>query len=125
MADHPVKILLAEDEALIALALSMELNNAGYKVCEKVNTGEAAIEGAKKKIADVLLLDIRLAGKLDGIQAARKIRQFSNVPIIFMSGYHNIDKYELSKSVNPLAYLIKPVNVQDLQPILEKIRNRV
>ncbi len=115
----PIKILLVEDEFLIAMTLENELTGAGYKVIASVTSGEKAVEIAKQQKPDIVLMDIRLAGKIDGMEAAEQIQSFSSNPIIFMTGYSNPEMMNKAKSLNPLAYLVKPVFIHSLQPIID------
>ncbi len=117
----PFKILLVEDEKFIAMLMEMELEEAGFTVCRQVATGESAVEAAEEENPHAILMDIRLAGELDGVDASMKIRAFSQVPIIFMTGYQDESTRERAKAVDPLAYLIKPVDIQELIGLLNSI----
>ena len=119
--EKKIKILIAEDELLIAQCLKMELESNGYEVCKFITEGEEAIETAKKEEPDIILMDIHLSGKMDGIEAARQIIEHKNIPIIFMTGYSEISYYERAKKLNPAAYLEKPIEIFDLQQAIESI----
>jgi DNA-binding response OmpR family regulator len=110
-----LSILLAEDEAIIAMDLEWRLKQAGCGRCRIVATGEAAVAWFKKEPADVVVLDNHLAGATDGIDAAEHIRVGSGVPIIFMSGYPQ-DETFLSRvrPLHPIACLDKPVVFEEL-----------
>lgn len=114
----PLRIIVVEDETIIALAIEMELHRAGYQVCASLPTGEEAIEKCKGGEFDLLLMDIRLAGKLDGIETVHRIRQFLPVPVVFMSGYHDATTRIRVQELNPLGFLAKPVRIQELEPLL-------
>ncbi len=116
-----IKIMLVEDEVLIAQSLSLELEIAGYEMCKFVAYGEDAIETAKKEKPDIILMDIHLAGKMDGIEAAKKILEFKEIPIIFVSGYSGAKIVERAKQINPAAYLDKPVEAWFLKSIIDPI----
>jgi len=115
-----LKILLVEDEAMIALCLQLQLEKAGYEVCQTVATGKEAIAAARQGNADVILMDIRLAGELDGIEAASRIRGFSDVPIIFTTGYSDSGLMERAEYINPLGYFIKPVKIYQITVTIER-----
>lgn len=117
--DTPIKILLVEDEFLIAMALESEIVEVGYEVISSVTSGEKAVDVARVLSPDVILMDIRLAGKIDGVEAAGQILSFSPIPIIFMSGYSNPETMDRAKALNPLDYLIKPVFIQNLKSIID------
>ena len=119
-----LRILLVEDEVLIAMRLEMELVAGGYKVCKRVSTGEDAISSVKKDEPDIILMDIRLAGKLDGIETVYQIQQLSscvNIPVIFMTGYPDKEIADKAKLLNPLAYFIKPVKIEDLILVINSV----
>ncbi len=113
-----VNILLVEDEAIIALLLKRNLERAGYNVYKPLATGEAAVEAVKTNDVDVALMDIRLAGEIDGVEAAEKIVSLCNTPIIFMTGYVDNDVRERAQALNPVAYLVKPVTPNDITPVI-------
>ncbi|HNY12905.1 MAG TPA: response regulator, partial [Candidatus Wallbacteria bacterium] len=75
MMDKTISVLIVEDEAFSALYLEDALSIAGYTICDTVATGEGAVAIAENKTPDIILMDIRLAGEIDGIEAASRIRQ--------------------------------------------------
>jgi CheY-like chemotaxis protein len=75
-----VRILIVEDEQVVALDLSSTLENLGYVVTDNVISGAAAVAAARAQAPDLILMDIRLDGALDGVEAAQQIRHFSNCP---------------------------------------------
>ncbi len=117
--DHPVSIMLVEDEAIIAMDLRFSLQQAGYQVGSIAATGEEAIEIARRESPDIMLIDIRLAGDLDGIETAQKIRATSDIPLIFMTGYEDEKLHRRANQLNPLAYLIKPVKLHELTTAID------
>ncbi|HUX37033.1 MAG TPA: response regulator [Rectinemataceae bacterium] len=114
------KVLIAEDEFLPATHLRLALSRAGYEVVGSVATGPDCVEAARNSSPDVILLDIRLAGDMDGIEAARLIRQFSTASIVFMSGYQETSFRERAMETSPLAFLVKPILLKDIEDILAK-----
>ncbi|MHC9538640.1 MAG: response regulator [Vulcanimicrobiota bacterium] len=119
--EKTLKILLVEDEVLIAASLEAELMLAGYAVCFRVGTGEDAILSAERHQPDAVLMDIRLAGKLDGIEAAERIQESLNIPILFMTGYLESALKERAMGLNPLGFLTKPVRMRDIQKALSTL----
>lgn len=108
-------VLLVEDEAIIAMVLRRKLQGAGYRVIGTVATGEEAVALALRDHPDVILMDNYLAGPIDGIEAALRIRAQSDVPIIFMTGYLQDDAFrERVRPVRPVACLDKPVDLEEL-----------
>jgi CheY-like chemotaxis protein len=122
---HSISILLVEDEAIIALNLRLKLIKAGYDVFKVVSTGEEAIARAEQEQPDVILMDTRLAGKMDGIEAAQRIRSRRDVPVILLTGYPQDETFMArAKTVNLAACLEKPVSIQDLQEVIDPIFGR-
>jgi len=113
------KILIVEDEAIIAMEIELSLKKLGYQVLAIVDTGEAAIEKAEILNPDIILMDIRLKGAIDGIKAASQIRSESNIPIIFLTAYAEDDKLERAKLILPFGYLLKPIQDRDLKVTIE------
>lgn len=116
-----IKILLVEDEALTAMLLARNLQLSGYSVCGPASTGEAAIEIAKREKPDLVLMDIRLAGPMDGIKAATAIASFSDVPIVFVTGYDDKQLRQRANAVHPAAYLVKPVTPREIEPVIKAL----
>jgi hypothetical protein len=116
----PAKVLIVEDEAIAALALEKILKKLGYMVCAKTPTGEEAIEVSEGCDPDVVIMDIRLAGKLDGIDAALRIKENRrDVAVIFVSAFSDEPTRERAKAANPLAFISKPLDVRLLERTLE------
>jgi two-component system, response regulator PdtaR len=113
------KILIVEDEAITAMYLQMRLKKLSYNVVKPVGSGESAIQIAHKESPNFILMDIGLAGKLDGIQTAREILQFSDAYIIFMSGYNDDELREKVNLLKPSSFLLKPIGVNDIVGIIE------
>ena len=112
---HIRKILVVEDEAITAMTLKLKLTQAGYEVGKVVATGEEAITSVEQETPDLVLMDICLAGLLNGIEAAQQIQGSHHAPpIIFMTGYPDQELQEQAQQLHPLAYFIKPVSIQDL-----------
>ncbi|MBP7737626.1 MAG: response regulator [Spirochaetes bacterium] len=114
-----IRVLIVEDEIFIAMSLEMELKQERYGVCRRVATGEEAVAIAQEESPDVILMDIRLAGAIDGIEAAKRIRAFSDIPIIFMTGYQSKAIEERAKALHPLGFFVKPVQVNKLKPLID------
>jgi two-component system, response regulator PdtaR len=119
MTQHPIRFLIVEDEVLIAMSLELELKRADYGVCQCVPTGEEAVSFVASDPPDVILMDIRLAGKIDGIEAARQIQAIHDIPIIFMTGYSDNTLMEEAQQLHPLGYFIKPITIRTLRSAVE------
>ena len=112
---HKVKILIAEDEAISALSMQRELTRSGYDVCEMVSTGEEAVERVKQEKPDLVIMDVILNGRVNGIAAAMEIRLRSDIPIVFITGYEEGKLIERIKSVKSSTHLIKPFTPKALK----------
>jgi CheY-like chemotaxis protein len=113
------KILIVEDEALNAYTFQLFLKKSGYIDTSITSSGEEAVKEALSNPPDLILMDIRLGGKLDGIDAIKQIREVIDVPVIFLTGYTEKSLMEKADELNPLAYLVKPVNFNDLKALIE------
>lgn len=113
------KILIVEDEAIIAAEIQELVINLGYDVCGNVNSGEAAIEKAMKEHPDVMLMDVKLKGKMDGIEVAYIIRSNLHSQIIFITAFVDEEKLERAKVIVPGGYLLKPVQERELKIAIE------
>lgn len=102
-------ILVVEDEAIAAMTLRMILIQAGYRECYIVATGEEAVAFVRKQTPALILMDIRLAGKLNGLDAARRIKVTADIPVIFMTGYADESIVQQIAELEPVASFIKPL----------------
>lgn len=114
-----IKILVVEDEAIIAKNIESKLIKAGYEVVDTVYTGSDAIKSAIEKCPDIILLDIKLKGGISGIEAAEKIKHQKDIPVIFLTSYTDEDTFEKAKLTEPAAYLSKPFNLDELNRIIQ------
>lgn len=113
------QILVAEDEAIVAKDVSNRLRNMGYAVPVVAPTGEEAVEQANALRPDLVLMDIRLKGTLDGIEAATQIRRQQDVPIIYLTAYADDDTVARAQLTEPAGYLLKPFVERELQTTIE------
>jgi len=113
------KILIVEDEAIIAMEIKSQLQGLGYEVTSIVDTGEKAIKKAEEDKPDLILMDIRIKGEMDGIEAANQINSHSDIPIIFLTAFADEDKIKRAKLALPFGYLLKPVQNRDLKVTIE------
>lgn len=116
------KILIVEDEAIIASSLKVFLKERGYNVLKIVSIGEDAIQSAVKNKPDLILMDVRLRGSMTGYEVMTKIRLHSNVSVIYTTGGNQYQIDEMAKDTKPYDYIIKPF---DLDILLNKIRKLI
>jgi signal transduction histidine kinase len=113
------RILIVEDERIVALDLATTLNNLGYTVAASVGSGEAAIEQAVKLRPNLVLMDIRLAGVIDGIQAAEGIRKEIDLPIIYLTAHSDDTTLTRARNTGPFGYVVKPFKTSELNCAIE------
>lgn len=113
-------VLIVEDEVLIALGLKMELKRVGCEVLGPVIRGSEAVALAQHGNPDFILIDIGLVGEIDGIEAARQIGEFSPARVIFTTGHADRDLEKRAMALNPLAYLVKPVDIDEILAVMEQ-----
>lgn len=118
MTTPRTRILIVEDEALIAMQMAMQLSSSGFEVCGRVANAEAAIAAARRESPDLVLLDIGLPGEMDGIGAAKGILAFSRPKIVFTTGQADPEITARAMAISPLAYLTKPVDMHSLMAII-------
>ena len=112
------KILVVDDEAIIAMQLEERLNAMGYTVAGMAATGQDAIDKAQKSAPDLVLMDIVMPGKLNGIEAARSIGEM-DIPVVFVTSYADDAIIEKAKQVRPYGYIVKPFNEQEIKAAIE------
>lgn len=107
------KIIVVEDNILISIDIRTRLIQMDYDVVCVVNSGEDAVSKSLELKPDVIIMDIKLSGSMDGIEAARKIHEVFGIPVIFVSAYADEETIERANLVNPVCYIVKPFeNVQ-------------
>lgn len=116
--DRP-RILIVEDDPLIAIGLKRRLNNLGYCVAAVASSGRQAFEAAKDNLPDLALMDIALEGDMDGTEAAAKIRSSLNIPTVFVTAHTEESVLAKAKSAEPFGYLVKPYNERELRSTIE------
>ena len=115
-----LKVLIVEDEALVAMGLKKYLDKLGVDALNPVANGEDAIKVALHENPSLILMDIRLAGGLDGIEAAEEILKKKKIAIVFMTGYATEYIQERAQKVNPIDFLEKPVNLDKIKQIIDR-----
>jgi two-component system cell cycle sensor histidine kinase/response regulator CckA len=114
-----VKVLVVEDERIVAKDIQNTLKNLGYDVPAIASTGEEAIRKSGEFMPDIILMDIVLKGEIDGIDAASQIRSKYKIPIIYLTAYEDEDTLDRAKVTEPLGYILKPFEERDLHTTLE------
>ncbi|MEY3515396.1 MAG: putative transcriptional regulatory protein pdtaR [Actinomycetota bacterium] len=113
-----LRVVVAEDEALIRLDLVEMLTEAGYEVVGQAGDGEAAIEITEKEKPDLVVMDVKMP-KLDGISAAERIANQRIAPVVILTAFSQKDLVERARDAGAMAYLTKPFTIDDLMPAIE------
>ena len=113
------KILVVEDEAIIARDLQKRLENLDYVVTAAVATGEDAIHRAETDSPGLVLMDIVLLGEMDGIEAAGQIRSLFDIPVVYVTAYADDKILERAKVTEPFGYILKPFDDRELRSVIE------
>lgn len=108
------RILIVEDEKIIAKDLELRLINMNYEVVSSVSTGKEAMALVRSEPVDLVLMDIMIDGEIDGIETAELIHQQSDVPIIYLTAYADEKTFERARLSDPFGYLLKPFQERDL-----------
>jgi response regulator NasT len=114
----PVRVVLAEDEAVIRLDLREMLEEEGYEVVGETGRGDEAVTLVKEHSPDLAILDIRMPG-MDGLAAAREIAGEQLAAVLILTAYSQRDLIEEARDAGALAYLVKPFNKRELIPAIE------
>ena len=117
--DSPVKILIVEDEMIIAANISLQLTVLGYEVTGIISKGEDAVNHIRQNNPDIVIMDIQLKGKIDGIDTAVQIKKEFNIPIIYLTANVDEEHFKRAKSTHPAAFISKPFKKLDLQHAIE------
>ena len=113
------KILVIEDEAIIARDIQKSLEELGYEVPDTISSGEAAISMAGEVMPDLVLMDIVLQGDMDGIEAAEEIKNLYDIPVIYLTAYADDKVMERARVTEPFGYMIKPFEERELHTTIE------
>jgi CheY-like chemotaxis protein len=116
-------VLIVEDEFITAMAVREIVEELGYHVCDVVFAGEAAVQQANVHVPDLVLMDIKLAGNMNGSEAAIKIRESNEIPVVFITA-HGVKRASNSGSTptpEGYGYIVKPFTKEELQAEIERV----
>ena len=113
------QILIVEDEFIVARDIQNCLRDMGYAVPDVTSSGDQAIQKAATARPDLVLMDINLAGEMDGVAAAGEIRRRFNIPVVYLTGYADEDTLERAKTTEPSGYIVKPYDDAELRAVVE------
>lgn len=113
------RILIVEDDEVIASLLEWRVKKLGYEVCGKAANGPDALDLVQNEEPSLVLLDIGLPGTLDGIETARRIRKISKASVVFVTGYSQGEIIDRAKTTYPDGFILKPFGDDDLRVGIE------
>lgn len=113
------RLLIVEDEGIVGLNIQRRLEGLGYQVVANVASGEEAITLAESTRPDLVLMDIKLEGNVDGIEAAAQINDRFQIPIVYLTAYTNDETLNRAKLTQPYGYILKPFEARDLATTIE------
>lgn len=113
------KILVVEDEIIVAVNLGQKLKKLGYELVGITSSGEEAIQKAEENHPDLVLMDINIEGNLDGIETAEVLRNRFHTPVIYLTAYADENTLDRAKKTQPLGYIVKPFESDQLRSSIE------
>ena len=113
------RILVVDDDSLVALNLQHQLEYLGYTVAAVASSGGEAIAEAEAGEPDLVLMDIKLGGRMDGVETADEIRSRLDIPVVYLTGYSDEHTLDRVKATEPFGYLLKPFEARDLRVAIE------
>ncbi len=121
---EPANILVVEDEPIVAKDIQLSLRRLGYRVPATANSGEEAIRKTRESHPDLILMDIVLKGKMDGVETVQHIRKQCDVPVIYLTAYADDHTLERAKVTSPAGYMLKPYQPNELRTTIELALHR-
>lgn len=122
---HKERILIVEDDMIIAANISLQLTTLGYEVTGIESRGEEAVSHAIRNHPDIVLMDIQLKGILSGIETARQIKNERDIPIVYLTANNDDATFERARDTNPHAFLAKPYSTLTLRRTLELVSTQL
>ena len=113
------KVLIVEDERIVAKDLALTIESMGYEVIGSAASHDEALAVCAKQVPDIVLMDIRIKGDIDGIDTAAKLLELYGLHVIYLTAHADIDSIDRAKRTRPHAYLLKPVKPGELQGAIE------
>ena len=116
--EKKTRILIVEDDMIIAANMSLQLTKSGYEVTGIESRGEEAVIHARLNTPDIVLMDINLKGKLNGIETVKQIQSVTDIPIIYITANNDEATFQEAKKTHPFAFVAKPITMRDLHRTL-------
>ncbi|MCL6259407.1 response regulator [Aquiflexum sp. TKW24L] len=122
---HKTRILIVEDDMIIAANIGLQLSNLGYEVTGLESRGEDAVHHAIENNPDIILMDIQLKGKINGIEAAKAIKKLIDIPVIYLTANVDDATFSNAKETHPFAFISKPFNKLDLERTIALVEDKI
>jgi CheY-like chemotaxis protein len=119
------RLMIVEDDMIIAANISLQLSNLGYEVTGIETRGEDAINHALENHPDIILMDIQLKGKIDGVEAAKAIQKTLDIPIVYLTANSDDASFERAKETRPYAFISKPFNKLNLERTIALVVEKI
>jgi DNA-binding NarL/FixJ family response regulator len=113
------KILIVEDETLIAMSIKSTLSAMGHEICGIASSGYKALDLAASNAPDLVLMDVKIKGEIDGVKVAEILKKDRGIPVVFLTAFSNQDILERAKACEPLGYVLKPFKENELRSVVE------
>ena len=115
------KAIIVEDNLILSILYETMMKEMVFKTVGDVKSGKRAVELVRKYNPDVVIMDIMLEGEIDGVEAANMIREFSDVPILFITGNSDPANHERARKVDNSDFLVKPINEERLKSVVSML----
>ena len=109
-----IRIVIVEDEGIVAFQIETLLQQKGYQVIGTFASGVEALQNIESLSPDLVLMDLKLQGEMDGIETARRISEYLDVPIVYLTAHSDESTFKRAKETGPYGYILKPFNAQEL-----------
>ena len=123
--DPKKRIMIVEDESIVAMDIREVLNDFGFEVCAVTASGEESVSLANEQRPDLVLMDVKLKGKLNGLKAARLIRENLDIPVVYLTAYGDEDTLKEAFVISPFGHINKPFVENELQNVIERIFSQI
>jgi two-component system, response regulator PdtaR len=115
------KIIVVEDDYILALVEVKFIERMGFEIVACVTNGPDAIDAVKEHSPDIIVMDVKIEGAMDGVETMLEIQKFSDIPVVYLTGNSESSVMERAKSTNVKGFFVKPVNYPELEMVLKKI----
>jgi CheY-like chemotaxis protein len=120
----PKRIIIVEDEGIVAMDISKCLSSLGYEIAFIADTGEKILERIETEPADLILMDVELKGAINGLETAKTLKEKYDTPIIFLTAFEDEGTLEKINKLSSDGYLVKPFEDENLKITIERILNK-